>query len=260
MQLMPAVPIGLSRTGEIRLLFEDERYLVVNKPPGLLVHRTPIDAHETENLRDLLKGHHEGRLDPVHRLDKPTSGVIVFGKDSEAINCCKRQFEQRQTSKEYLCIVRGHVHHPGCIGKPLPKGMTGPPRVARTSFQPLQSCELPYAVSRYPSARFTLMKCTPHTGRYHQIRLHMRHFRHPIIGDSQHGDKPQNRAFVSHVGTPGLLLHALEFSFDHPEGGRVELVASVPELWNRVPKATGWDLDGFQTDQGNRTTATTERP
>ena len=128
MKPMPGAPIATSRTGTIRLLYEDDRYLAVSKPPGLLVHRTPLDAHEPENLRDFLKAYREARLDPVHRLDKPTSGVIVFGKDPEAIDHCKRQFEARETEKRYLAVVRGRVDHPGCIGKPLPKGMTGVPK------------------------------------------------------------------------------------------------------------------------------------
>ena len=230
------------------MLHEDDRYLVVSKPPGLLVHRTPLDAHEPENLRDLLRAYFSGRIDPVHRLDKPTSGVIVFGKDPQAIDACKRQFESLETRKDYLAVVRGHVHAPGCIGKPLPKGMTGPPRTARTSFDPLKQCEMNYAASRYTTARFTLMQCSPHTGRYHQIRLHFRHFRHPVIGDSQHGDKPQNRAFAAHTGSVGLLLHARSFGFNHPEGGRLLIRAGLPPHWLHMEAATGWALDGLSKD------------
>ena len=248
MNCMPGVPIGESRTGIIRLLHEDDRYLVVSKPAGLLVHRTPLDAYEPENLRDLLRDHFSGRLDPVHRLDKPTSGVIVFGKDADAIDACKRQFESRETVKEYLAVVRGHVENEGCIGKPLPKGMTGVPKVARTTYAPVARCELDYAVSRYPTARFTLMRCTPHTGRYHQIRLHFRHFRHPIIGDSQHGDKPQNRAFAAHTGSAGLLLHARRFEFNHPDGGRLALEAALPPHWLRMEPTTGWALADLASD------------
>ena len=252
MKRMPGVPIGTSRTGTIRLLFEDDRYLAVSKPPGLLVHRTPLDAHEPENLRDLLRGYTDARLDPVHRLDKPTSGVILFGKDPAAIDACKRQFESRDTEKRYLAVVRGHVNHPGCIGKPLPKGMTGTPKMARTSFVPIGQCDLPYPVSRYPSARMSLVDCTPHTGRYHQIRLHFRHFRHPIIGDSQHGDKPQNRAFAAHTGTSGLLLHARRFAFVHPDGGRLTLTAEVPPHWRHMEAATGWSFTEWGEDAFER--------
>lgn len=234
------------------MLFEDDRYLAVSKPPGLLVHRTAIDAHERENLRDILRDHCPGRIDPVHRLDKPTSGVIVFGKDVEAIHACKVQFESRDTLKEYLCVVRGHIEGEGCIGKPLPKGMEGPPRTARTGFSPLLRCELPYPVSRYETARLTLVRCTPQTGRYHQIRLHMRHFRHPIIGDSQHGDKPQNRAFASFTGVGGLLLHAHRFAFNHPDGGRVELESALPDHWKGMENATQWPLSRYGTDSGRR--------
>lgn len=248
---MPAVPIGLSRNGEIRLLFEDDRYLAVSKPAGLLMHKTSIDAHEKENLRDILREARPGRIDPVHRLDKPTSGVVVFGKDPEAIDACKRQFENRETRKDYLCMVRGHVDHSGCIGKPLPKGMEGPPKVARTLFEALNQCELPIPVSRYPTVRYSLLRCTPLTGRYHQIRLHMRHFRHPIIGDSQHGDKPQNRAFAHHCGEPGLWLHARRFAFSHPDGGTVELKAGLPDRWQALAKATGWDIGPFLDDLGD---------
>ena len=249
---MAAVPIGLSRNGEIRLLFEDDRYLAVLKPAGLLVHKTPIDAYENENLRDILRDYHSGRLDPVHRLDKPTSGVIVFGKDAPAINACKAQFEARQTQKEYLALVRGHVLHQGGIAKPLPKGMDGPPKPAQTEFTPLARCELSYAVSRYDTARFSLVKCTPHTGRYHQIRLHMRHFRHPIIGDSQHGDKHQNRAFTERIGIQGLMLHARRFAFSHPDGGTLDITASLPPRWTPLEAATQWDLSPYRNDAARR--------
>ena len=248
---MPGVPIATSRTGTVRLLFEDDRYLAVSKPPGLLVHRTPLDAHEPENLRDLLRDHTTGRIDPVHRLDKPTSGVILFGKDPAAIDACKRQFEARETEKADRAVVRGFVHHAGCIAKPLPKGMTGVPKVARTSYQPIGQCELSYAVSRYPSARVSLVDCAPHTGRYHQIRLHFRHFRHPVIGDSQHGDKRQNRAFAAHTGAPGLLLHARRFSFAHPDGGQLILTAEVPPRWEGIEAATGWSFSDLGEDAGH---------
>lgn len=249
MNWMPGIPIGQSRTGIIRLLHEDDRYLAVSKPPGLLVHRTPIDAHEPENLKDLLRSHFQGKLDPVHRLDKPTSGVIVFGKDPAAIDACKRQFESRETLKDYLAVIRGHVFAPGCIGKPLPKGMTGPVKLARTEYAPLGTCELDYPVSRYSTARFSLVRCFPHTGRYHQIRLHFRHFRHPVMGDSQHGDKPQNRAFAAHTGAAGLMLHARRFEFTHPDGGRLALEAGLPPHWLNLSGPTGWDVDGMAMDR-----------
>jgi tRNA pseudouridine65 synthase len=138
--------------------------------------------------------------------------------------------------------------------------MTGPPRPSGTTFHPLAQCELPFPVSRYDSARFSLLACTPHTGRYHQIRLHMRHFRHTIIGDSQHGDKPQNRAFASQVGVSGLLLHAHRFHFNHPDGNRVELTAASPELWGNISEATGWNFGGFKQDKGSKKAAVTKRP
>jgi tRNA pseudouridine65 synthase len=248
MHLMSGVIIESSRTGDIRLLHEDDRYLIVSKPAGLLVHRTPLDAHEPENLKDLLKAHISGRIDPVHRLDKPTSGVIVFGKDAEAINACKTQFEARKTDKSYLAVVRGHVDHEGCIGKPLPKGITGPPKLSRTSYASVATCDLPYPVTRYESARLSLVQCEPHTGRYHQIRLHFRHFRHPIIGDSQHGDKHQNRAFTEFTGLPGLLLHARSFAFDHVEGGRLHVTAAVPPSWNALDLHAKWNLEPYRTE------------
>ena len=249
---MSGLIIESSRTGDIRLLFEDDRYLIVSKPAGLLVHRTPLDAYEPENLKDLLKPHIAGRIDPVHRLDKPTSGVIVFGKDAEAINACKAQFEARKTDKSYLAVVRGHVDAPGCIGKPLPKGMTGPPKLSRTSFVPLETCTLPYPVTRYDSARLSLVQCEPHTGRYHQIRLHFRHFRHPIIGDSQHGDKHQNRAFAEFTGLSGLLLHARSFAFDHPDGQRLQSSAGIPPSWTALTQHAGWSLGEYASDAASR--------
>ena len=154
------------------------------------MHRTPIDAHEPENLKDLL-GRISAGIDPVHRLDKPTSGVIVFGKDPAAIDACKQQFESRETLKDSPWSADTWTA-PGCIGKPLPEGhdrsgQTGP----HGTYSPVGTCELDYPVSRYSTARFSLIRCFPHTGRYHQIRLHFRHFRHPVMGDSQRVTSPR---------------------------------------------------------------------
>ena len=224
--------------------------VAINKPPGLLVHRTAIDRHESRFALQLLRDQLGQRVYTIHRLDKPTSGLLLFGRNSEAAAHVARQFAQRRVDKHYLAVVRGYCPEQGTVDHPLRdkadsvgRGSDGerPARDAQTQFKRLATVELPYAVDRYPSSRYSLVSLKPLTGRRHQLRRHMKHLGHPIIGDAKHGKGVHNRFFNLRFGCGRLLLACTGLAFDHPVSGeRVELSASPGDDFRRLLHALGW--------------------
>ncbi len=204
------------------LLFEDEYLVAINKPPGILVHRTRLSEDTVfvlQLLRDQLGGAH---LFPAHRLDRATSGVLVFAKNSETASWLGEQLMDFKWEKKYLAVVRGYPKpEEGTIDYPLADPETGKKSAqeAITHYKTLDQVEQPWSIGlRYPTARFSLLEVTPETGRRQQIRKHFSHLRHPIINDSRHGDVKFGRWFKE-KGWPGrLMLHALELTLPHPEG------------------------------------------
>lgn len=202
---------------KLEILYQDDYCIAINKPNGLLVHRTHMDAQETlfamQLLRDQIGGQH---VYPIHRLDKATSGLLLFGLNKEIASHLNEQFRERQVKKTYLAITRGYAPENGTIEKPLPKSEGKPPVPSKTDFKRLATIELPLAVGRYPTARYSLVEAYPYTGRWRQIRLHLRHLRHPIIGDKRRGDRDHNAFFKSHFDCDSLLLHSQSLTFQHP--------------------------------------------
>ena len=208
----------LSAEPSFGVIFEDDGVLAASKPNRLLVHRTDIDFHEPHNLRDLVNKTRprETWLQPVHRLDKPTSGIVLFARPGDALNALKLEFVHRRITKVYWAVVRGWTEDQGVVEKPLPTAHNPTPKEARTQYRTLARVELPHPVGPYQTARYSLVECRPETGRFHQIRLHFRHLRHPIVGDSRYGDKKHNRFVASHSGSDILLLHAGQLTVRHP--------------------------------------------
>ncbi|MTI29269.1 pseudouridine synthase, partial [Xanthovirga aplysinae] len=201
----------------LEVIYEDEHCIAINKPNGLLVHRTRIAAEEKSSfamqmLRDQIGQH----VFPVHRLDRPTSGVLLFGKDKEVAHLLSKTFEHREVRKQYLTVVRGYAPEEGEIDYPLKKEGEGEKQEAITFFKRLQTVELPIAVGRYQTARYSLLNVQPLTGRMHQIRRHFAHIRHYIVGDKRHGDWRHNQMFAEQLDSPFLLLHAHSINFVHP--------------------------------------------
>lgn len=211
----------------LEILYQDEYLVAVNKPAGLLVHRSPIDRRETRFLLQLLRDQLGRRVYPIHRLDKPTSGVLVFGLSSEAANRTAEAFAGRQVSKKYLAVLRGYSAEQGTIDYPLrdepdQRAAKAPPaeaRAARTDFRRLATAELPFPVGRYPTCRYSLVEARPLSGRRHQLRRHFKHLSHPIVGDTTHGNGPHNRFFRQQFGCHRLLLAATELALIHPYSG-----------------------------------------
>jgi tRNA pseudouridine65 synthase len=230
------------------LLYRDEHLVAVDKPSGLLVHRSPIDRRETRFALQILRDQLGQRVYPAHRLDKPTSGVLLFALDRDIAARLSQQFEQRQVDKRYLAVVRGYCPAAGRIehairddADPLAGLERGPPREAVTDYHCLATTELPHAVDRYPHARYSLVSLAPRSGRKHQLRRHMKHIGHPIIGDAKHGKGVHNRFFASHFQAPRLLLACTELCLRHPvTGATLSLRAPLDAAFWRVIAACGW--------------------
>lgn len=210
---------------QLDIIYRDEFLVAINKPSGLLVHRSAIDRHETRFAMQMLRDQIGQHVFPVHRLDKPTSGVLVFALSAEVAALMGNIFAQHQLQKTYLAIVRGIAPEYLLLDYPLTeeldkytdKNAREPEaKPAVTEFYRLADITLPYCVDRYPESRYSLVKCLPQTGRKHQIRRHLKHISHPIIGDAKHGKGNHNRFFQNTFDAQRLLLAATELIFTHP--------------------------------------------
>ena len=208
------------------ILYRDDSLVAIHKPSGLLVHRSPIDRHETRFAIQLTRDQIGQRVYPVHRLDKPTSGVLLFALDSDTARRLTEQFTQGQVQKTYLAVVRGYLPISGIIDYPLIEELDAiadadadtnkPAQAAVTHYRCLATTELPFAIGRYASTRYSLAELQPKTGRKHQLRRHLKHIFHPIVGDTTHGDGKHNAFFRQQFACQRLLLHAQTLTLPHP--------------------------------------------
>ena len=236
---------------ELPVLFRDDYLIAVHKPSGLLVHRTDLDRHETRFAVQLLRDQIGRRVYPVHRLDKGTSGVLLFALERDIGRMVSDQFERQQVAKKYIAVVRGHPPEAGEIDHPLvkrpddyewsPAAVDAPPQPAITRFRRLAVCELPHAVDRYPTSRYALLELEPLTGRRHQLRRHLKHISHPIIGDATYGKGRHNRLFQTLFDCQRLLLANVELQVAHPATGQpLKLTAPLAEDFAAVLAQLGW--------------------
>lgn len=221
----------------LTILYEDEDYIAIDKPCGVLVHRTGI-SEDTSFLLQQLRQQIRRRVYPIHRLDRATSGVLIWAKSKQAASRLSPMFEQRQVQKTYLAIVRGWTADDGLIDYPLgsPEQPQAPRQPAQTAYRTLARSEMPWPIgNRHATARFSLILVQPQTGRWHQIRRHFAHLRHPIIGDRRYGDNKHNRFFREVLGISRLLLHAWRLTFKHPtQGTTISIEAPIEENFIRA--------------------------
>ncbi len=221
----------------LSVLYEDEHYVAIDKPVGILVHRTEISG-DTVFLLQQLRRQIGQRVYPVHRLDRGTSGVMVWAKSREAVGPLAALFKRREVEKVYWAIVRGWMPDEGVIDYPIPAGLAPQlqPLPAQTAYRTWSRSETPWAIgNRYATARFSFLHVQPRTGRRHQIRRHLAHLRHPIIGDRRYGDNKHNKFFKEQLGIERLLLHAERLRFRHPLSGvEVHLVAPPDDAFLRA--------------------------
>ena len=205
--------IGLE---DAAVIYRDERLVGVNKPSGALVHRGYANDHLT--IADIVRDELVGQpVHAVHRLDRGTSGVLLFALDADAARCMQEQFKSGQVVKQYLALVRGPMTEPCDLDHPLPCEKGGSRVPAVTIFQPIAH-----------SGRWSLVQARPLTGRWHQIRHHLKHLSHPVVGDVRYGKGEINRFFREHYGLYRLALHAVSMEFLHPDGKLLKLTAAMP--------------------------------
>lgn len=235
------------------VIYRDAQLIAVHKPSGLLVHRTTLDRHETRFAVQILRDQIGQHVYPTHRLDRGTSGILLFALDPSVARAVGALFETQQVDKTYLAVVRGHPPEAGCIEHPLSRQFDdyefradpadSAPQTALTRFRRLATIELPFAVDRYPSSRYALLEVKPETGRRHQIRRHLKHIAHPIIGDATHGKGRHNRFFQQRFDSHRMLLACTAMQLAHPVSGeRLVLDAPPADDFSRVLDRLGWSL------------------
>jgi tRNA pseudouridine65 synthase len=236
----------------LEILYRDDHLVAVHKPAGLLVHRSDLDRHETRFAVQLLRDQIGRHVQPLHRLDKGTSGVLLFALDTESARKVGIQFERDEVAKRYLAIVRGWPPECGLIdhalsrrfddyGRKLAPEDRPPALAATTAFRRLAIAEIAEPVDRYPQARYALLELAPKTGRQHQLRRHLKHIAHPIIGDATWGKGVHNRFFQHRFGCNRLLLACTRLELHHPRSGLPLRINAPPEAgFAAVAAALGW--------------------
>lgn len=235
----------------LEICYQDEHLVAVNKPAGWLVHRSWLDRREKvvvmQTVRDMVGRH----VFTVHRLDRPTSGVLLLALSSEVAHRLAGQFEQHQVKKTYHGVARGYMEGEGTIDYALTQELDKiadkyaqpdkAPQPAVSHYRALARVEMPVAVGRYPTSRYSLMELLPQTGRKHQLRRHMSHLRHPLIGDTTHGDLRHNRGFALAFDCARLMLHASSLELAHPiTGESLKINARWDNDWQKLVAQFGW--------------------
>ena len=236
----------------LEILYQDAYLVAINKHSGLLVHKSPIDKRETRFALQELRNQIGQYVYPIHRLDKPTSGVLLFALTKEVAQLMSTSFRENEVKKEYLAIVRGYTEMSAKINYALKQmldtkeekrlGVTKEEQEAQTYYETLGTVELPFPVSRYSVARYSLVKLLPDTGRKHQLRRHMKHIFHPIVGDTKHGRGEHNKLFREKFDVHRLLLHAHKTCFEHPVSKEIiEIQAPFDRVFIKLIKTFSWD-------------------
>ena len=235
----------------LEILYRDEYFIAINKPSGLLVHRSPIDKHETQFAVQILRDQIGQYVYPLHRIDKPTSGVLFFGLDKESTNLVSKQFKNHTIKKTYLAIVRGYTDESGEINHALKEKLDKiadkkansdkEAQEALTHYKTLAKVEIAYAVGRYEKTRYSLVELRPHTGRKHQLRRHMKHISHHILGDTKYGRGEHNKLIRSIYECNRLLLHASELKVYHPYLKKeIVIKAGFDDVFKNLFREFGW--------------------
>lgn len=214
--------------------------MAINKPHGLLVHRSPIAGEVSEFALQLLRNQLNRRVFPAHRLDRKTGGVLLFALGKETERLMQQQFQENLVDKKYLAIVRGYTEDDGEIDYPLRKE-NGALQEAFTRYKTLARAELEVPLGAHQTSRYSLVEANPATGRMHQLRKHFSHIFHPIIGDRTHGCNKQNKLFKERWQLDTMLLHAAQLSFRHPvTNAQVDIGAPLQAEYLRMMRLMGW--------------------
>lgn len=282
----------------LNILYQDEFMVAVDKPAGLFVHRSYMDRDEIYFALQLVRDQVGQYVYPVHRLDRPTSGVLLFALTKDVATTLNEAFANKSSQatltpylnstlserigvepehrldkeeeaeelttinnsdgtdlamvKTYYALVRGHLAVPAdLIDYPLKEKLDKlgdknvsrdkPAQSAQSYYKVKQQASLPIKVGKFDSVRYSLIEVRPVTGRRHQIRRHLAHLRHPILGDINYGDNKQNPFFIGHFGFKRLMLIAKSLEFNHPiSNKRIKISAPFDEQWQQVFTECQW--------------------
>ena len=213
---------------QLEILYQDEQFIAVYKPAGMFVHRSKL-GNDRHTVMSRLRNQLNQWVYPIHRLDRATAGVLLFGLSSEAAGEASKLFRERTVQKTYLAVVRGFPPETMTADRPMRENPEEERRAAVTHYQTLQTLQLPEPVGKWPTARIALVQVTPETGRRHQIRKHCNHLAHPIIGDAVYGDRFYNRLFQEKLGIRRLMLFATGLEFVHPNSGAPLYIRTKPD-------------------------------
>ncbi|GAB4031845.1 pseudouridine synthase [Spirosoma jeollabukense] len=223
---------------DLPIVYQSPDLVAINKPHGLLVHRSPIASDASEFAVQLLRDQLGQRVYPVHRLDRKTGGVLLFALNEAMNSVMQQQFADGNVAKTYLAIVRGYTEDEQVIDYPLRRDDergAGLLQEAHTHVKTLRRTEVPLPFGKHATSRYSLVELTPTTGRMHQLRKHMAHILHPIIGDRPHGCNKQNKLFKDHFDMNTMLLHAQRIDFVHPiSSEKITIIAPLQTDFNRM--------------------------
>ena len=239
---------------ELEILYKDEYLVAINKPSGLLVHKSMIDRHEIYFAMKMLRDQIEQWVYPIHRLDKPTSGVLLFALDKNTAKLMSEQFATHSIQKTYIAVVRGYIDESGFIDHALSVKLDKiadkdvsdlkEPQEAQTQFKRVATVELPHAVGRYEKTRYSLVELQPKTGRKHQLRRHMKHLSHHILGDTKYGRGEHNKMIRENYNCHRLLLHATSLEIKHPYTDELlRIEAGFDETFESIFESFLWRFD-----------------
>ncbi len=214
------------------ILYRSDQMVAINKPHGLLVHASSIARDADVNALKVLRDQLDQYVFPIHRLDRKTAGVLLFGLNKEIVREVKEQFDLSQVSKRYIAIVRGYFPEQFTLDYPLTNDR-GKLQEAITTFRLLHRSEIAVPYGQHNTSRYSLIECYPKTGRFHQIRKHLAHMRHPIIGDRPHGCNKQNKLFKERWNMTTMMLHAIDISLN-VDGRAIHIQAPIFSEFHRM--------------------------
>ncbi len=226
----------------LEIIYQDKHLIAINKPHGLIVHRSDYigdaDTYALQELRNQIGTF----VYPCHRLDRKTSGVLLFALSQKVNVLMQKQFAENLVQKKYLAIVRGYTENNGTIKHPL-INEKGKVQEAITEYKTTHRSELEIPFGQFKTSRYSLVEVQPQTGRLHQIRKHFAHINHPIIGDRPHGCNKQNKLFKDKYGMTTMLLHALTIIFKHPiSEKKITIQANISTEFSRMAQVMGWTI------------------
>lgn len=226
---------------QLDIIYQDPYLVAVNKPHNIPVHKSKMSRNKSAFVLPQLRNQISQHVYPINRLDSKTGGVVLFALSGEICGMVQKQFMEHTVQKEYVAVVRGYVSAQGHIDYDLtnPDNKT---QSAITDYQLLQTVEVNIPFGKHPTSRYSLVQIQPKTGRYHQIRKHFAHLRHPIIADRPHGCNKQNKLFKNQFKHTTMLLHCSGLKFTHPISGEaIQLYANLHSDFKNALQILGFD-------------------